>query len=689
MGNKIKLLDQDVVHKIAAGEVIVSPTNALKELIENSLDAGSSSIQVVCKDGGFKLLQITDNGNGIDDDDLPLLCQRFATSKISAFEDLETVSTLGFRGEALCSISHVAHLSVKTKVSTSSTATVATFGDSKLLSTKKCAGVQGTQVSVEDMFYNIPLRLKALRSKSNSDGAEYQKILDVVTKYAIMYPGTFSCKRVQDSQPFVIPAGPPKEKMKRIFGAGVFKNLLDLNIELADGEPGSEFGLKAVSGCITSLNYPSKKSTPYIFFINKRLVSCDPLSRAIRKVYQDHMPKSSSHAVVFLSIELKSENIDVNVHPTKREVRFLYEDEIVDIISQKITKELTKSSDSRDYSVQSYIPATNLPSPLQVTLESSAKPKYEYNMVRTDPMQSRVTHYTNNYIPRTSNKDASAIAPPKNKNRDLPGVLDSIKQADDRGTSDISATHSDDESDNETTRISRKSIGNKDVSNATSFSNRNQITVRDLNLSSVHELILDIRRNASSRLFHLFSKHSFVGVIDSKRRLAAVQQDVRLYLIEYKLAFREFFYQLALTSVGNFGTVHLGDGIPIEQFSNFNSFHMTEMLLDYFRIEFKRREDGWYLTQMPLILPGYVFSISKLKNFLVDIGNIDFSNEKECMRMLALALADVNIPSQKESRSIETVFIAMKTCFVPSKSLLSSVIEIASLPKLYKVFERC
>lgn len=198
---RIRPLDETVVNKIAAGEIIVAPVNALKELIENCVDAGATSVDIVAKDGGLKLLQITDNGCGINKEDLPILCERHTTSKLKEFEDLQSIGTYGFRGEALASISHVAHLTVTTKTRDSDRAWRAVYADGKLVPAKPgqsadpkpVAGRNGTQLTVEDLFYNMPNRLRAFRSPSD----EYQKILDVVGRYAVHCEGVaFSCKKV-------------------------------------------------------------------------------------------------------------------------------------------------------------------------------------------------------------------------------------------------------------------------------------------------------------------------------------------------------------------------------------------------------------------------------------------------------------------------------------------------------------
>ena len=180
----IKRLSKDVVDRIAAGEIIHKPSSALKEMLENSVDAGSTSISVSCKEGGIKLLQVSDNGKGIRKEDLGIVCERHTTSKIQKFEDLTSVTTYGFRGEALASISMVANLTIVTKTGDADCAHRATYEDSKLKSEPQpCAGVQGTTIMVKDLFYNVPTRLRTMKSANE----EYRSVLNVVSKYAIHY----------------------------------------------------------------------------------------------------------------------------------------------------------------------------------------------------------------------------------------------------------------------------------------------------------------------------------------------------------------------------------------------------------------------------------------------------------------------------------------------------------------------
>jgi DNA mismatch repair protein MLH1 len=239
----IKRLDPSVVNRIAAGEVINRPCNAVKELIENSLDAGSTMITVTCKEGGLKMFSVVDNGHGIRHADLPIVCERFTTSKLAEFDDLKKIATFGFRGEALASITHVAHVTITTMTSDSDVAYRATYCDGALVPASSftgagssegavdpipCAGVKGTTILVEDLFFNIPTRLRALKNT----GEEYRKVLEVVMRYGVHYAKngvSFVCKKHGARAADVRTTGSTHSRLDvigEVYGRGVAKELL-------------------------------------------------------------------------------------------------------------------------------------------------------------------------------------------------------------------------------------------------------------------------------------------------------------------------------------------------------------------------------------------------------------------------------------------------------------------------------
>ena len=350
----IKKLDEAVVNRIAAGEVIQRPANALKEMIENSLDAKASSITVTVKSGGLKLLQIQDNGSGIRKEDMGIVCERFTTSKLTKFEDLSSIATYGFRGEALASISHVAHVTITTRTGESNCAFKASYSDGKLVPArpglsadpKPCAGNKGTQITVEDLFYNVSTRRKALKSS----GEEFAKIADVVSKYAIHNSGVaFTLKKQGENMADVRTTNGASilDNIRTIYGASVARELLEVSCD------NQKYAFK-MHGYISNANYSVKK-LQFLLFINHRLVDSSALRKAIETLYEAYIPKNS-HPFVYISLEIAPRNVDVNVHPTKHEVHFLHEDSIIEAIQKAFEEKLLGANSSRTYYTQTLLP---------------------------------------------------------------------------------------------------------------------------------------------------------------------------------------------------------------------------------------------------------------------------------------------------------------------------------------------
>jgi DNA mismatch repair protein MutL len=329
MAGKIEILSEEVINKIAAGEVVERPASIVKELVENSLDAGAKNISVQIGRGGKKLIRVIDDGWGMSRKDAELALQRHATSKIKELEDLQSISTLGFRGEALPSIAAVANLTLLTRDGESPAGyQVKVKGNS--FEVLEAGSAPGTTVTVEDLFSNVPARLKFLKA----DSTESNQITRAVQNFALSHPhvsfelkedGRHIIKNLPREQTFL-------ERIASLYGTKIVEDLAPLQYE-------NKF-LK-ISGFITKpkLSYTNRQHQ--FLFVNRRAISSRLLSHAIWAGYKDFLPPSR-HAGVFLSIEIGPALVDVNVHPTKKEVRFVNEPTIHTIIMQTIKQSLHK-----------------------------------------------------------------------------------------------------------------------------------------------------------------------------------------------------------------------------------------------------------------------------------------------------------------------------------------------------------
>ncbi|KAK0715731.1 hypothetical protein B0H67DRAFT_645436 [Lasiosphaeris hirsuta] len=722
---RIRALDPDVVNKIAAGEIIVAPVHALKELIENAVDAGSTSLEVLVKEGGLKLLQITDNGSGINKEDLPILCERFTTSKLQTFEDLQSIATYGFRGEALASISHIAHLTVTTKTQDSNCAWRAHYDSGRLAPAKPgqspdprpVAGRPGTQITVEDLFYNVPNRRRAFRSASD----EYNKIIDMVGRYAIHCSHVaFSCKKHGESSTSVAiqTNASVVDRIRQIYGGSVANELIEFSAS------DNRWGFEA-KGLATNANYSIKKTT-LLLFINHRCVESSNIRKAVEQTYAAFLPKNG-HPFVYLNLEIDPQRVDVNVHPTKREVNFLNEDEIIQAICEHIRSKLAAVDTSRTFLTQTLLPGGVWSSTHDTQPATTATPskgtsvgggsrrtpaaRNETSLVRTDTNLRKIT----SMLPpaagsATTQGSGSRAAPPGAKN----ASSDSQAQAIEYGTLD-----------------------------------RDMTAYR---LVSVRELRALVRDEMHHELTEVFATHTFVGIVDERRRLAAIQGGVRLFLVDYGRVCFEYFYQVGLTDFGNFGVIRfspplglkellqvaaeqekkaassqggVGDNFDVEEVVELVADQLIErreMLLEYFSFEISPTGE---LLSIPLLVKGYTPAMVKLPQFLLKLGpHINWSDERGCFETFLKALATFYVPErlpatpgptstgegdqQEEDEgsaindelkarrdhvrwAVEHVFFpAFKARLVATKSLMQAgVLEVANLKGLYRVFERC
>ncbi|XP_021287990.1 DNA mismatch repair protein MLH1 isoform X3 [Herrania umbratica] len=597
---KIQRLDESVVNRIAAGEVIQRPVSAVKELVENSLDASSTSISVVVKDGGLKLIQVSDDGHGIRHEDLPILCERHTTSKLSKYEDLQSIKSMGFRGEALASMTYVGHVTVTTITKGQLHGYRVSYRDGMMEhEPKACAAVKGTQIMVENLFYNMIARRKTLQNSAD----DYTKIVDVLSRFAIHHIDvSFSCRK-----PFLsllcyqhgaaradvhsVATSSRLDAIRSVYGLSVARNLI--KIEASDNDPSRS--VFEMDGFISNSNYVVKKTT-MVLFINDRLVECTALKRALEIVYSATLPKASK-PFIYMSIILPPEHVDVNVHPTKREVSLLNQEVIIEKIQSLVESMLRNSNDSRTFQEQTVESSPSVPS--ITNNESHLNPSPSGSKSQKVPVHKMV---------RTDSSDpagrlhAYLYKKPQNHlemNSSLTAVRSSVRQR------------------------------------------RNLKETADL--TSVQELIDVIDSKCHSGLLDIVRQCTYVGMADDV--FALLQHNTHLYLANVVNLSKELMYQQVLRRFAHFNAIQLSESAPLQELimlalkeeeldleGNENDDlkmkiaemntqllkQKAEMLEEYFCIFID--SDG-NLSRLPILLDQYTPDMDRVPEFLLCLGN--------------------------------------------------------------------
>jgi len=651
---------------------------------------------------------------------LPILCERFTTSKLQKFEDLQSIATYGFRGEALASISHIAHLTVTTKTADSNCAWRAHYDSGRLSPAKPgqssdpkpVAGRPGTQITVEDLFYNVPTRRRAFRSASD----EYNKIIDMVGRHAVHCSHVaFSCKKHGESSTSISiqASSSAVDRIRQIYGGSIANELIEFSTS------DDRWGFKA-AGLATNANYSMKKTT-ILLFINHRCVESTNVRKSVEQTYAPFLPKGG-HPFVYLSLEIDPQRVDVNVHPTKREVNFLNEDEIVQAVCEHIRSKLAAVDTSRTFLTQTLLPGGAWSTPDSA---SAATPKAG-------------TGGNSKRTPARSERNDSRLVRTDTNLRKITSMLPPAAGV---GASPCG---------------SRTTKGKgKDTAAAEALEyetvDREMTAYR---LLSVRELRAAVREDMHHDLTEIFAAHTFVGVVDERRRLAAIQAGVKLFLVDYGRVCFEYIYQVALTDFGNYGVIRFSPPLDLRELLDIAAeqesqktaglsktegeeevdfseivdrvaeqlIERREMLLEYFSLEISPTGE---LLGIPLLVKGYNPPIVKLPQFLLRLGpRVDWTNEKSCFASFLRELASFYVPerlpatpggegeNESESpndageegvdadikarrdhvrRAIEHIFFpAFKARLVATNSLMQGgILEVANLKGLYRVFERC
>jgi len=329
----IRVLDPKVVSRIAAGEVVERPASVVKELVENSLDAGSTQISVEVRGGGVGLIRVTDNGTGIPLDEAELAFARYATSKVGSFEDLEAIKSLGFRGEALPSITAVAEVDMVTCAVGESAGTYLSLKDGVTASRGRQGRPQGTTITVRNLFRKLPARLKFLKSPAT----ENSHIAHVVSQYALAFPEVKFALLIDGRMALTTPGGQLMDSVAQIYGLEVARNMLEIKDRGWPG--GSATASPLVTGMIGSPAISRSHRGYLSLFVNRRWVSSRLLARAVEEAYHGLLMQGK-HPIAVINISLPPEEVDVNIHPTKIEVKFRDERTVFTTVQRAVRQAL-------------------------------------------------------------------------------------------------------------------------------------------------------------------------------------------------------------------------------------------------------------------------------------------------------------------------------------------------------------
>ena len=329
--SRLQILPGNIADMIAAGEVVQRPASVVKELVENAVDAGASEVTVVITDAGRTLIQVIDNGCGMSPDDAVLCFERHATSKIATAEDLSAISTYGFRGEALASIAAVAEVCLKTRREGDETGTEVVMQASELKSRTECAAPKGCNFAVRNLFYNVPARRKFLKS----DNVELKHIVEEFTRIALTRPEVgFSLSHNGHDIYVLKPAKSLKFRITDLLGGGVAAEVVDIHARTA---------VVALEGFVGRPDTARKTAGNQFFFVNGRYFRSAYLHKAVMKAYEEFTAPGLTPSY-FLFLETPPESVDVNIHPTKTEVKFEEDSIIFQVIYASVRKTLGQNA---------------------------------------------------------------------------------------------------------------------------------------------------------------------------------------------------------------------------------------------------------------------------------------------------------------------------------------------------------
>ena len=401
--SKIRVLPDHISNLIAAGEVVERPASVAKELVENAIDAGATRVVIDIEAGGRRLLKLTDDGEGMTRDDAVLAFERHATSKISKAEDLSAIGTLGFRGEALASIASVARVELITRTEEAAAGTRVVIEGGRMRDVKDAAHPRGTTIGVRDLFFNTPARRKFLRSEAT----ESYHLTNLVTHYALAHPEiSFTLQNNGRETLRVAPAQDVRERAYQIFGAQFLDSLLEVNNESSAGDAGVSFApIARVRGFVSAPRERRTSRDAQFLFVNGRFVRDRLIGRALSEGYRSILPHGVYPAAL-LFIEVPLEEVDVNVHPAKTEVRFRRAAAVADAVREAVRAALASAGYAPAVEIKDAPPASievapdagndrveafsDMPATMEVPAVTPAPISREAFALRGQPQQERI-----------------------------------------------------------------------------------------------------------------------------------------------------------------------------------------------------------------------------------------------------------------------------------------------------------
>ncbi len=382
MNDVIHLLPDHVANQIAAGEVVQRPASVIKELLENSIDAKASNIQVYIKEAGKILINVIDDGLGMSVTDSRLSFERHATSKIKAAEDLFQLQTKGFRGEALASIAAIAHVELKTRREGDEVGTCIKIEGSQVTSQEVCVTAKGSSISVKNLFYNIPARRNFLKS----DTVEIRHIIDEFQRVALAHPAISFSLFHNSGELFNLPASNYRQRITNILGGKTNEKLVPVN---------EETEILSISGFVGKPEYAKRTRGEQFFFVNDRFIKSPYLNHAVSAAFEGLL-KEKAYPTYFLYLQVDPKSIDINIHPTKTEIKFDDEHALYAILRSAIKHSLGQFNVAP---VLDFERDPNLDTPYEYLNRSASTPKVEVDR-NFNPFQSDSSHssgYRSNY----------------------------------------------------------------------------------------------------------------------------------------------------------------------------------------------------------------------------------------------------------------------------------------------------